>query len=329
MISLNEGAKRLVSLCANLQPEEQALIITDDKKLSIAQAVQRYIIDELKGMGTLVVMPMQSVGGEEPPSAVAAAMREADVVFGLSTYSMSQTKARIEANKAGTRMLNIPDVQLSDLTERLIQADFIGISPYVKQVAKKLTNGKRFHITAPGGTNIVFDGTGRNGRGLDALAHEKGIFRSMSVEANIGPLEGTAQGIFVVDGSIPDVGHLDAPINLTIEDGRITKIEGGEKAKLFSEKLASLNDPYIYWVGEFGIGMNPCGILTGTSYLEDESAIGTCHIGFGSNISQGGTISALGHIDAVVTDPTIEIDGELLMKDGKFIDIPLKPQAVK
>lgn len=325
MISLEEGAKRLVTICANLQPDEVAIVLTDDNKLEIAKAVHNYIRDELHGISILLVMPVQDVGGAEPPAAVAEALKYADVIFGLTTYSISQTKARTDANKAGARMLNIPNVELSDLTERLIQADFVAVSPSVMKVAEALEKGCHFHVTAPGGTDFTFDGTGRKGRGLDGRAHDKGIFRSMSVEANMGPLEGTAEGMFVIDGSVPDIGPLDEPIRCTLKGGRIVKIEGGEKAKAFDERLGSIED-LMYCVGEFGIGMNPCAILTGSSYLEDESAISTCHIGFGSNISQGGTIKAKGHIDAVIKSPTIEIDGEILMKDGEFLTVPLKPQ---
>jgi len=291
MISIDEGAKRLVTVCAALTPEEHALIITDNNKLRIAQAVQRYILEEMRGNVTMLVMPPQTVGGEEPLPEAAAAMKNTDVVFALNSCSLSQTNARMEANKAGARWINFPDVQESDLTQRLMQADFAAVSPYVHQVAERLTNGKRFRITAPGGTDIAFDGTGRAGRGLDAMVRGKGAFRSMSVEANIGPLEESTQGIFVVDGSIPDVGPLDAPVSCLIENGRIVKIGGGTKADLFAKRLAALNDPNIYYAGEFGIGMNPCAILTGNSYLEDESAISTCHIGFGTNIAQGGTDS--------------------------------------
>jgi leucyl aminopeptidase (aminopeptidase T) len=324
--TLYEGAKKVVQVCAALRPEETGLIITDDDKLDIAQVFRQVIVQEVGASVVLILMEKQKLGGQEPPAPVEAAMCKADVIFGLTTFSLSQTDARITATRHGARVINIPDVQLSDLTSRMIEADFVAISPEVQKMADKLTQGRNFKVTAPGGTHFTFDGTGRAGRGLDALAHEPGVFRSMSVEANIGPLEGTAEGILVIDGSLPPVGHLEAPIRCAIEKGRIVSTEGGMQADQFSTFLGSFDDPNIYMVGEFGIGMNPRARLTGTSYLEDESAIGTCHVGLGSNLSQGGNIKAAGHFDAMILSPTVEMDGEFLMKDGKILAARLEPE---
>lgn len=318
MLSLYEGAKKVIKVCADLKSNESALIITDDNKLEIAKMFWK-IINEIDAEGIMIIMQQQKLGGQEPPATVSNAMCKADVIFGLTTYSLSQTDARIEATRCGARIINIPDVQKSDLTARLIEADFVSISPKVKRVAEKLTAGNKFKVTSLGGTDLTFDGTGRIGQGLDALSHEPGTFRSLSVEANIGPLEGTSKGIIVIDGSLPPVGPLDMPIKCKIEKGKIVDISGGEKAKEFENFLTSFNDPNIYMVAELGIGLNPKAILTGKSYLEDESAINTCHFGFGSNMSQGGNIVAAGHFDAMIKSPTIVINGEIIIKGGEVL----------
>ncbi len=325
MATLYEGAKKVVTVCAALKPEETALLITDDDKIEIAQTFRQIIIQEVGAAVVMILMQKQTLGGQEPPAPVFAAMCEADVIFGLTTFSLSQTDARVKATQHGARVINLPDVQLSDLTSRMIEADFVSLSPLVQKMADKLTQGKKFRVTTPGGTDFTFDGTGRAGRGLDALSHEPGTFRSMSVEANIGPLEGTAEGVIVIDGSLPPVGPLEAPIHCKIEKGRIVEIKGSKLAEEFSKFLASFNDPHIYMVGELGIGLNPFAKITGTSYLEDESAISTCHVGFGSNTSQGGNIRAAGHFDAMIISPTIEMDGEFLMKDGEIIPVKILP----
>ena len=48
------------------------------------------------------------------------------------------------------------------------------------------------------------------------------------IEANIAPLENSANGVIIVDGSIPftDFGLLHKPITLEIKDGKISKISG-------------------------------------------------------------------------------------------------------
>lgn len=326
MPTLYEGAQKLVHVCANVQAHESALVVTDEQKLDMAMAVRKVIIDEVHASVGLAMIGAQSAGGQEPPAPVSAAMKAADVIIIMTTHSLSQTNARTEAQKAGARVLNIPDPQLSDLTSAMITPDFVAISPLIHQVAAELTDAKEIRCTAPGGTDLTFSGVGMKGRGLDLLAHKPGEFRSMSVEANIGPAYGTANGKLVIDASLPLVGPLDAPIIVEIKDGFATEITGGESAAKFKAVLEGFNDHNCYNIAEFGIGLNPCAKPTGRSYVEDESAITTCHIGFGTNLSQGGNIKAACHIDAIFRDPTIVVDGKKIMEGGKLVEIPLYPQ---
>lgn len=327
MPTLYEGAQKLVHICANIKQNESTLIITDDQKIEMAQAVRKVVTNEVHGNVAMALIGNQSVGGQEPPTPICAAMKAADVIIIMTSHSLSQTNARTEAQKAGARVLNIPDPQMSDLTSAMITPDFIAISPYIHQVASELTDAQLIHCTAPGGTDLKFSGEGMQGRGLDLLAHHPGEFRSMSVEANIGPTFGTANGKLVIDGSLPLVGPLDAPITVLIQNGFAIEIRGGRSAQKFSAILESFHDKYCYNIAEFGIGLNPCAKATGNSYVEDESAITTCHIGFGTNLSQGGKIKAACHIDAIFLSPTILVDGKKIMESGTLIGNPLRKQS--
>lgn len=327
MPTLYEGAQKLVFVCANVQPEEELLVITDDDKFEMAQAIREVATNEVKCGVAMVLIGSQNAGGQEPPAPVAAAMKEADVIIIMTSHSLSQTNARREAQKAGTRVLNIPDPQITDLTSAMITPDFVAISPLINEVAASLTGAKEIHCTAPGGTDLTFSTVGMKGNGLDLLVHKPGEFRSMSVEANVGPTFGTAKGVIVIDGSIPLIGPLDEPITFQVKDGFATEITGGESATKFAKILREFNDKYCYNIGEFGIGLNPCAKATGNSYVEDESAITTCHIGFGTNLSQGGNIKAACHIDAIFLSPTISVDGKVIMKDGILTEVPLYAQT--
>jgi len=318
MITLKQGAEKIIKVCAACKNDENLLIVTDDTKQAIAE-VFRHTALELGIRNTVTVLiNSEQHGGQEPPAPAAKAMAEADVVLGITSKSISQTRARVEALKNNTRIVNLPDISENDLTKGLIEADFAALSPDVKKVASLLEGGSDFVVTATGGTHLKFSGKGQPGNAFDGLANKGGLFRSMSVEANIGPVDDTCEGRLVIDGSLPPVGPLEAPIHCVLENGRITKISGGRQADKFAEILRAYNDPQMYMVAEFGIGMNPCAKLTGLSYLADESAVGTVHFGFGTNLSQGGTRKAAAHFDAIIKTPTIEIDGQVIMKDGKF-----------
>jgi leucyl aminopeptidase (aminopeptidase T) len=78
-----------------------------------------------------------------------------------------------------------------------------------------------------------------------------------------------------------------------------------------------LKDPNIYNIAELGVGMNPKCKAEG-SMLLDEGALGTIHIALGTNAYIGGRVKASGHYDVLVSNPTLELDGVAVVKDGKL-----------
>ena len=51
---------------------------------------------------------------------------------------------------------------------------------------------------------------------------------------------------------------------------------------------------------------------------EDKKIYGSSHIAMGSSIDTAGTIESKLHIDGVVMKPTITIDGEIVVENGKL-----------
>lgn len=88
--------------------------------------------------------------------------------------------------------------------------------------------------------------------------------------------------------------------------------------------MAECRDQNVYNIAQLSIGLNPYCRVQGVM-LEDEGAYGTCHVGIGTSTLLGGTVKTALHYDALLWHPTIEIDGQVLMKDG----ILLYPLAEK
>jgi len=318
MRSVKDGAAKVLSVCTNAGADEDIVLVSDDNKLEIAYAFMAAAKELGLGKAVALVMPPQSIGGQEPPQVVARAMEKASLLVVITTHSLSQTKTRMELTRKGARFMSLPDVRVEDLTEGLIEADFAKIAPGVHKLAGLLTKGEYFHVTTKAGCDLSFSARGIEASALDGLCHKKGDFRSLGVEANVGPVVGSVNGTIVVDGSAPLLGPLSGTITCEVKDGYVSRIYGGEDARRLERALAAFKDPQMYLLAEFGIGMNPCARLTGTSYISDESTVGTVHFGLGTNLSQRGNIKAAGHTDLIVQKPTIEIDGFTLMKDGDF-----------
>ena len=137
-------------------------------------------------------------------------------------------------------------------------------------------------------------------------------------ETFLAPVEGTSNGVFVVDGSMAGLGLIkNAKIRIEVENGYATKITGGvfaKKLKLMLDKVGKEARN----IAEFGIGTNDSAKLSGI-LLEDEKVMGTIHIAVGNNVSMGGSVNVPIHLDGVVKKPTVWMDGKLLMKDGKLL----------
>jgi len=66
------------------------------------------------------------------------------------------------------------------------------------------------------------------------------------------------------------------------------------------------------------VGTNDAAQIIG-NILEDEKVMGTIHIAFGNNVSMGGTVNVPIHLDGIIQSPTVELDGRLLMDNGRLL----------
>lgn len=315
-----KGAKILVDVCTKTKHGENVLIVTDMANTSIAKTIATVALD--RGAETIMmVMKPRQRAGQEPPKPVAEAMKSADVVFIPVSYSITHTHAVKEAAEAGSRLIVMTDFTEEMMAHGGIEADFTKIKPICRGVAKKFEEGRKIHLTSPGGTDLTMDISGRRGNALYCVV-EPGEFSTVpTVEANVSPLEGTTNGRIVADASIPylGIGVIDAPVTVTVKDGFITDIEGGRQADILKMNLIEQKDPNVYNIAEIGVGLNPkcrmCGIM-----LEDEGVISTCHIGIGTSITLGGTVKAAVHYDLLMWAPKIVIDGTVVLdREDVFI----------
>jgi leucyl aminopeptidase (aminopeptidase T) len=255
--------------------------------------------------------------GEEPPAAVAAAMQEADVVLLVTEKSLSHTRARRKANEQGARIASLPGLT-REMMARALNADYEQIGILSKSISDLLTKGRRARLTTPAGTDLFFDLTGREGRPDTGVYRDQGMFGNLPAgEAYIAPVEGTTQGILVVDGSMAGIGKLKHPITIHIQDGYADEILGGEEA----EQLNALLQPHGKKgrnIAELGIGTNQQALLTG-EVLEDEKILGTVHVALGDNHTIGGIVEVPSHLDGVILSPTLEIDGKIIMAEGRLL----------
>jgi aminopeptidase len=303
--------------CMGAKKNEKILVITDEFKREIGYS----LYENAKALGhkaLFVEMKSGKINGEEPPEEIAQLMQKFDVVLVPTAKSITHTDARRAASAKGVRVATFPGIT-KEIMIRGMNADYNAIAQRSIQLKKILEKGKFVRVTVPAGTDISFDIGGRTAIASKGLFHKKGESGNLPTgETFLAPVEGTASGVFVVDGSMAGLGLIgNVNIKIEVEKGFATKITGGSAAKKLKAMLDKVGKGARN-IAEFGIGTNDSARLSGI-LLEDEKVMGTIHIALGNNITMGGTFNVPIHLDGVIKKPTVYLDGKLLMDKGKLL----------
>jgi leucyl aminopeptidase (aminopeptidase T) len=312
---LDRAVKTVIRQCMGIEPGEDVLIVCNP----VTEEIGALMRIEAQGDGaeaTLAVISERDSAAAEPPRAVAAAMAAADVVLAATIQSLSHTAARKAASDAGVRVGSLPGVT-EEMLARLMTSDLEEIRRRGWAVVTALNRGSQARITCRHGSDLRIGLEGRLGIVDAGELGNRGAFGNLPCgEGFIAPLEGTAEGTLVVDGSIAGVGLLDTPVSLTVREGHLVEATGSDGARLMELLTAHGVDGTN--VAELGIGTNEEAILTG-NILEDEKILGTCHVAFGASAAIGGTVQVPVHLDCVALEPTLEIDGETIVSGGDLL----------
>lgn len=319
-LTMVRGAKILVDTCANLKTGENVAIVTDMNNITIAKVLSSLVIERGAEPILFIMTPRQNPS-EEPPRSISNALTYVDVVFAPTTSSLTRTDAKVKACKAGARFISMPDYSEEMLIQGAIFEDFLGQKEVADQVGNLFTAAREARIYSALGTNLKLRLGDRQGNVESGVCHDPGSSSSPpNIETNVSPIEGTAEGVIVVDGSItfPEIRKVSTPIELTIVEGKITKIVGQNQAEELSKILKSFDDPNVYALAELGFGMNRKAKIIGRM-LEDEGTYGAVHFGFGDNHTTGGKITSKIHFDVILRNVTVELDDQVVMKDKELI----------
>jgi len=317
---MQAGARKLVTVCADVRAGEEVVIVTDYATTAVAEAVAAAALERTAKVD-LAVMPPRAIDGEEPPAPVAAAMAEADVLFTPVRQSITHTHAVKNAIGKRARAIMLTQYNPQMLIRGGIEADFEALRPLCLRVGALIAEADRVQLTAPAGTDLRLSLKGRPGNAHAGIVREPGEMTTVpNVESSASPVEGTAEGVIVADASIPyyEIGLLEEPVRFTVADGRVTAIEGGHQATFLDRLLARQGAPEVYNIAQISFGLNPHCPMEGVM-LHDEGVYGTCHIGIGTSLLLGGEVKTLTHFDALMWRPTLSLDGEVVLRDGHWL----------
>jgi 2,5-dihydroxypyridine 5,6-dioxygenase len=147
-----------------------------------------------------------------------------------------------------------------------------------------------------------------------------------------GADDGVDGRVVIAPGDIifPFKSYVQTAIELTIERGKITKIEGGVDADLLREYMASFNDPDAYGISHIGWGMLESAQWSILAHdrrgmgMHGRSFYGNVLFSTGPNGELGGPNETLCHVDVPMRNCTLYLDDEPIVVDGEIVVDVLK-----
>jgi aminopeptidase len=313
MDDLDRAVRTVLHECLGVKQGEEVLVVADPITRSIGERFRSEATDS-GAEAALAVITERPSHGAEPPRTVAEAMAASDVMLAPTMQSLSHTAARKRASDGGARCATLPGVT-EDMLARVMNADMEALRRKGHAVAEALDRASEARITSANGTDLTLDISGRDAVPDAGELTEPGAFGNLPCgEGFVSPVSGN--GTLVVDGSLAGIGRVNEPVELVVEGGHLTSARGGQ-GMAFMELLTVHGEDGTN-IAELGVGTNEKAKLTG-EILEDEKIAGTIHVAFGASAGIGGTVQVPIHLDCVVMKPTLELDGEAIVRDGELL----------
>ena len=320
---LFSAALKCVKMCCVKQNEKVVVYTDSEMNASIFEAF--YMACVAIGCDVILIRALGRKALQDPPETAIEAMKNADMVFDIASKSWSDyAPASTAVCDTGTRILQIL-VPEQTLLDRPPDPDIFARS----DIAAELMEGvKDIRVTSADGTDL------RAKRGVRPLDLARGFVREPGKWDSYGviclaysPIEEDVHGVIYMNGPMlmqPEHVYVTRePIKAEIEAGRIVNIAATHPdAKIFDNWMRSFNDPNVYYISHLGFGLDPRAKVDSSDPAALESIDGSIVLGFGSNVSPflGGDRHAEGHMDCVLMNGTMTLDGRKILIDGQFAE---------
>ena len=334
--SVLAGARQIVQRCLGLRPDQELVIFVDETTVEPAVAIAE-AAEALRVPHTVILVPVEvqrRIPMQTDLSLVAqGAARDARAVLtcvNARPDCMAFRDRILEtAWTARTRIGHMPGASLDVL--RLADVDYDRLVDDCHRLEVALARGRTLELVSrdPQGVEhrltVDIGGWERLPVASDGVIVDGAWGNVPSGETYIAPVEYTADGSVVIDGSIPGLA-LEPGEHLIVyfAEGRLSAMEpeDGRAARWLREtqiqRAQASGDRNWSHLAEVGVGVNPAVSRLSGNMLFDEKAVGTAHVALGSSIYMGGTIDASIHCDMVLHQPTIMVDDKVLVDRGQL-----------
>jgi aminopeptidase len=337
MGTLRQGAEQAVRNCARVRPGEKVVIITDRATEHIAAALRE--VAEESSPGNVATLILEDFGdrpddGSKPlelPEQIVEALSGADVSFFAATGKKGEVGSLrlplldVVYDSERLRHGHMPGIS-DELMRMGMCADYAEVQRISAAVGEIVGEASKIAVTSPAGTEftaefssslkwVVCDGVLRAGEPTNLPEGE--VFTC--------PYD-VKEGIVVIDGILGDYfserfGLLEeTPVTWEIEDGRVRKVSCVDDRLVDELGEYMAQDENANRLGEFAIGTNTGLDRLVGNLLQDEKFPGI-HVAVGEPVPRqtGADWTSEAHLDGVLKNVTIDVEGQTIMRRGEFV----------
>lgn len=247
-----------------------------------------------------------------------------------------------EVMDSGTRVLMIIDAP--DDLEQLLSPP--GLKEAVKYAEALYSRTREVRVVSEAGTDLRYSRGEYPVMAQWGFSDEPGHFDHWGGgHLHTFPNEGSANGTVVIQPGdiviLPYCRYVHDAVRLEIQDGFVTRIEGGLDAKLMRDWLedgkAHDNDRDPYAVSHLGWGLNPQARWYSLALNGEEPErhragarvfAGNFLFSTGPNSQGGGKRTTRGHYDVPMRDCTVMLDDKVIIDKGRIVDPAMQVKRV-
>ena len=182
---------------------------------------------------------------------------------------------------------------------------------------RRSTAAPRRASPAPTAATCASASRGAKGDPRRRRAHRARRLRQPALRRGVHRPGRTAEGTLVVDGSIAGIGLVDEPVELVVEGGHLTSARGGQGDGLHGAAHRARRGRHQRRRARHRHQREGDADRQRSSRTRRSSA--PAHVAFGASAAIGGTVQVPVHLDCVVLKPTVELDGEPIVRDGELL----------
>ena len=332
MGTIKEGARNAVKTM-EIKKSESVLIITDRETFPIAKELRASVSRITDKIFLFVMEDFGKRPLKDIPEEIKDAIKVTDVYYYLAQASRNLKRTelkkfirplRLLAHQNNIRYAHMPNIS-KEIMETGMCTDFRKLFRFTMKILDIVSKAKEIRVKTYAGTNLTATFSKKyKWVSLTGWNTKPGKWTNLPGD-EIFTYPESVKGVAVIDGSIGNYfskyGLMDkTPVRIDIDNGVVRTVSCNNKTLENDLKSYLKTDTNASRIGEFAFGTNTLlKYLIGRN-LQDEKFPGV-HIATGNAYREmtNAPYSSKAHVDFVMRNCNVWVDGQKIMQKGKYL----------